>query len=215
MIELDTLNARIISCKECPRLVEYIRSIKKAKRYKEQEYYSKPLPGFGDINARLFIIGLAPAAHGGNRTGRMFTGDSSGDWLIKALYLNGFANRDKSISKDDGLILNDVYITAVVRCAPPNNKPTREELNNCMRYLKEELIILKNVKIVLALGSIAFKAYLSLYNLRLRFYHNASYSIDDKILIASYHPSRQNTQTRRLLWNEWLAVFYRIKQLLE
>ncbi len=143
MIELDKLNTRIISCKECPRLVEYISSIKKARRYKEQEYYSKPLPGFGDINARLLIIGLAPAAHGGNRTGRMFTGDSSGDWLIKALYLNGFANKDKSISKDDGLILNDVYITAVVRCAPPNNKPTREELNNCMRYLKEELIILK------------------------------------------------------------------------
>ena len=214
MNELERLNEKIISCKECPRLVEYIRSIKKAKRYREQEYWSKPLPGFGDINARLLIIGLAPAAHGGNRTGRMFTGDSSGDWLIRALYLNGFANKDTSVSKDDGLVLRDAYITAVVRCAPPNNKPSKEELNNCIKYLKEELKILKHIKIVLTLGSIAFHTYTSLYNLRLRFYHNASYNIDDKILIASYHPSRQNTQTGRLLWDEWLAVFKKVKQMI-
>ena len=214
MNELERLNEKIISCKECPRLVEYIRSIKKAKRYREQEYWSKPLPGFGDINARLLIIGLAPAAHGGNRTGRMFTGDSSGDWLIKALYLNGFANKCNSISRDDGLQLRDAYITAVVRCAPPNNKPSKEELNNCIKYLKEELKILKHIKIVLTLGSIAFHTYTSLYNLRLRFYHNASYNIDDKILIASYHPSRQNTQTGRLLWDEWLAVFKKVKQMI-
>lgn len=215
MNELDDLNARIISCTECSRLVEYVRSIKKARRYRDQEYWTRPLPGFGDLNARILIIGLAPAAHGGNRTGRMFTGDSSGDWLIKALYLNGFANKDTSISNDDGLLLKDVYITAVVRCAPPDNKPNKEELNNCIKYLKEELRILKNIKIVLTLGSIAFKTYTSLYNLRLKFYHNASYNIDGKTLIASYHPSRQNTQTGRLHWDEWLSIFHKVKQLLE
>lgn len=217
MNELDDLNKKIISCKECPRLVEYINNIarKKIRRYKDEEYWAKPLPGFGDPNARLLIIGLAPAAHGGNRTGRMFTGDSSGDWLIKALYLNGFANKDTSISRDDNLLLNDAYITAIVRCAPPNNKPTREEINNCSKYLKEELRILENVKIVLTLGSIAFKVYTSLYKLRLNFYHNAMYKLGDKFLIVSYHPSRQNTQTKRLSWDGWIAIFNKIRELLE
>jgi uracil-DNA glycosylase family 4 len=215
--ELNTLNKQIIECKRCNRLIEYINDVakKKVKRYNNYEYWGKPLPGFGDINARLLIIGLAPAAHGGNRTGRMFTGDSSGDWLIKALYLNGFANKETSMSKDDGLILKDAYITAVVRCAPPNNKPTREEVNDCIIYLKEELKILRNIRIVLTLGSIAFNAYTSLYNKRLKFHHNALYHLNDKTLISSYHPSRQNTQTGRLSWDEWIDVFNRIKSLLE
>ncbi len=216
MNELDDLANRIINCRECNRLIEYISRVssKKVKRYREEHYWAKPLPGFGDINARLLIIGLAPAAHGGNRTGRMFTGDSSGEWLIKALYLTGFANQAYSIKRDDGLILKDAYITAVLRCAPPNNKPTREELMNCSKYLKEELSILKNVKVVLTLGSIAFSTYTSLYNVRLKFAHNASYEIDGKKLIASYHPSRQNTQTRRLSWDSWFAVFANIRSML-
>ena len=159
MNELDQLNYKIYNCKRCPRLINYINSISPKKRYKDQIYWSKPLAGFGDYNARLLIIGLAPAAHGGNRTGRMFTGDSSGDWLIRALYLSGFANKDTSINRDDGLILKDAYITAVVRCAPPNNKLLANEILNCIEYLKEEFAILPNIKIVLTLGSIAFNTY--------------------------------------------------------
>lgn len=214
---IEDLNDRIINCKECKRLVEYINYISKVKikRYKEQEYWGKPLPGFGDINGRLLIIGLAPAAHGGNRTGRMFTGDHSGEWLIKALYLTGFANQPISISKDDGLRLKDVYVTAVVKCAPPKNRPTNEELRNCSKYLKEELSLLKNIKVVLTLGYIAFKTYTALHNLNLRFAHNKIYNIGSLILISSYHPSRHNTQTKRLTWDMWLSIFTKIRSLLE
>ncbi len=211
MNELNQLNNKIYNCRKCSRLISYISSISPKKRYKDQEYWSKPLTGFGDYNAQVFIIGLAPAPHGGNRTGRMFTGDSSGEWLIKALYLTGFANKDTSISNNDGLILNNVYITAVVRCAPPNNKPLTHEIYNCMEYLKEELRILKDIKIILTLGSIAFNTFTLLNNLRLRFYHGAEYNIDGKILLVSYHPSKQNTQTKRLSWDQWLYIFNRIK----
>jgi uracil-DNA glycosylase family 4 len=213
--ELEQLNYKIYNCRQCPRLINYINSISPKKRYKDQIYWSKPLAGFGDYNARLLIIGLAPAAHGGNRTGRMFTGDSSGNWLIRALYLSGFANKDTSINKDDGLILKDAYITAVVRCAPPNNKPLANEIFNCIEYLKEELRILPNIKIVLALGSIAFNTYTLLNKVRLKFYHGAEYNVNSKILLASYHPSRQNTQTKRLSWNSWLDIFNRIKIILK
>ena len=204
----------------------YIRDVarKKVKRFAEWDYWGKPLPGFGDLEAELLIVGLAPAAHGGNRTGRMFTGDSSGNWLAKALYETGFANKPTSESKDDGLELRGAYITAVVRCAPPENKPTREEMENCNRYLIEELRILKNVKVILCLGSIALKGTLMalkrLYpEARLKgvkFGHGLRYEPEGipYTLLTSYHPSKQNTQTGRLKWKEWVRVFEEIRSLL-
>ncbi len=218
MQALHDLNARIIGCKKCPRLAKYIAEVAKTRirRYSDWEYWGKPLPGFGDPDAKLLIIGLAPAAHGGNRTGRMFTGDSSGDWLMRALSESGFANQPTSERRDDGLKLKSAYITAVVRCAPPENKPTKEEIANCSCYLAEELEILKNVKVVLALGVIAFKAYTAMHNINgLRFRHNASYKLSDKTLVASYHPSRQNTQTGKLTWNAWMAVFRKIRRIID
>jgi len=216
MYTLDKLHARIITCQKCPRLVKYVRNVAKVKvkRYRDWEYWSKPLPGFGDPDARLLIIGLAPAAHGGNRTGRMFTGDSSGDWLVRALYENGFANQVSSERKDDGLELKGVYITAILRCAPPENKPTREEIDSCACYLVEELKILKNVNVILALGTLAFNTYTSMHNIKgLKFAHGVFYNLGDITLVASYHPSRQNTQTGKLKWEEWISVFTKIRDL--
>ncbi|MEM2915542.1 MAG: uracil-DNA glycosylase, partial [Candidatus Bathyarchaeia archaeon] len=160
---LKSLAERIISCERCSRLRAYCQKIaqEKKKSFKNWAYWGKPLPGFGDSKAKLLIIGLAPAAHGGNRTGRMFTGDSSGDWLIRALYEVGLANQPLSVNRDDGLKLNSAYITAVVRCAPPGNKPNKDEIANCSLYLAEELRLLKGVMIVLTLGRIAFDTYLS------------------------------------------------------
>ncbi|MFN3621422.1 MAG: uracil-DNA glycosylase, partial [Nitrososphaerales archaeon] len=154
---LNALSAQIIGCNLCPRLTEHRVKValNPPKRYRSEEYWAKPLPGFGDPYAKLLILGLAPAAHGGNRTGRMFTGDSSGTWLIKALYETGFANMPISVSRTDGLILSGVYVTAVVRCVPPANKPLRSEVKNCSQYLKSELELLKDVKAVLALGRLA------------------------------------------------------------
>ena len=146
--EIVSLNKRITECTKCSRLSWYIREVAKNKvrRFRDQEYYGRPLSGFGDTNAKLLIVGLAPAAHGGNRTGRMFTGDSSGDWLAKVMHKHGFASIPTSQSRDDGLVLHNAYITAAVRCAPPENKPTREEMNNCFGYMQEEMQILKNKK---------------------------------------------------------------------
>ena len=217
MQALDELNARIIACKKCPRLAKYIREIAKEKvrRYSDWEYWGRPLPGFGDPDAKLLIIGLAPAAHGGNRTGRMFTGDSSGDWLMRALHESGFANQSTSERNDDGLKLNGVYITAIVRCAPPKNKPTRTEIENCSCYLAEELKLLKNVKVVLTLGALAFNTYTSLCNIKgVKFAHGALYDINGITLLASYHPSRQNTQTGKLKWNQWINVFTKIRKII-
>ncbi len=183
------------------------------------DYWGKPVPGFGDPQASLLIIGLAPAAHGANRTGRMFTGDSSGQWLVKALYETGLANQPYTVSKDDGLKLKSVYVTAVVRCAPPKNRPTSEEIDNCSEYLSEELRILKKVKVVLTLGRIAFESYLKLVNgremHRLRFGHGKVYRLShgSPTLVASYHPSRQNTQTGRLTWRMWMKVFRKVRSL--
>jgi uracil-DNA glycosylase family 4 len=218
MRSLEVLNARIITCKKCPRLAKYIANVAKAKvrRYNEWDYWGRPLHGFGDPDAKLLIIGLAPAAHGGNRTGRMFTGDSSGDWLIRALHENDFANQPASENRDDGLKLKSAYITAIVRCAPPENKPTRQEIANCSCYLSEEIKILNNVRVVLTLGSLAFNTYTTMQNINgLKFKHNVSYQISDKILIASYHPSRQNTQTRKLTWNAWMDVFRKIRKIID
>ncbi|MEM1941265.1 MAG: uracil-DNA glycosylase [Candidatus Nitrosocaldus sp.] len=220
---IDSLNEAIVSCRACERLVryrEYVASVK-VKRFRDWEYWSKPVPGFGDSNARLLIIGLAPAAHGANRTGRMFTGDSSGSWLIKALYETGFTNKPTSMSRDDGLILCDVYITAVLRCAPPDNRPSRSEIGNCMIYLVHETSLLKNVRMVLTLGAIAFNAYCSINGISgLRFRHGSSYAVRDRegrtiTLLSSYHPSRQNTQTGRLSWSMWIDIFRRIRLMLD
>jgi uracil-DNA glycosylase family 4 len=217
----EALSKRIISCRKCPRLIDYISKIsrEKTRRYSEWSYWGCPLPGFGDPEARLLVIGLAPAAHGGNRTGRMFTGDSSVDWLMRALHETGFANQSESVSVDDGLRLKSAYVTAVVRCAPPGNKPLAEEIMNCSDYLREEARILTEVDTVLTLGRIAFDAYVR-YILpktakRPRFMHGGLYVFRDlPSLITSYHPSRQNTQTGRLTWEMWMEVFKRIKQIM-
>ena len=211
---LVVLQERVIACARCPRLVEYRQKVAREKRrmFRDQEYWGKPLPSFGDSNASLLIVGLAPAAHGGNRTGRMFTGDRSGDFLYRALYEAGFSNQALSVRRHDGLKLAGCYITAALRCAPPKNKPLPEEMRNCRPYLAEELDLLKGVRAVLALGRIAFDAYLKViqetrptgfekFPLRsFRFAHGASYEFPAGLprLFASYHPSQQNTQTGRL-----------------
>ncbi|MEO9295952.1 MAG: uracil-DNA glycosylase [Nitrososphaera sp.] len=210
MHELDRLNNRAVKCRECPRLAEYIRRVgkEKVRRYAGEDYWAKPLPSWGDPDARLLIVGLAPAAHGGNRTGRMFTGDSSGDWLARAMHEAGFAARPESRARDDGQILTDAYITAAVRCAPPDNKPLPSEIAACSQYLAAELQLLKNVKVVLALGRIAFDAYCRVAGLKgLKFSHGARYDRGGRTLIASYHPSRQNTNTGRLTWEMWAEIF--------
>lgn len=212
---LSGLNEKIINCKRCPRLSKYTRKVAKSKvkRFSDQDYWGRPLPGFGDVNAGLFIIGLAPAAHGGNRTGRMFTGDSSGDWLAKALYDNGFATQSSSQHRNDGFALTGAYITAAARCAPPENRPLKEELQNCRPYLENEMQILRNIKVIICLGRIAFDACCKLLEIKnAKFAHKGVYSHNNLTIIYSYHPSRQNTQTGRLKWNEWNAVFVLAKK---
>jgi uracil-DNA glycosylase len=214
---LQRLNSDIIKCKKCPRLASYIRKIadEKVKRFNNERYWGRPLTGFGDFHARLFIIGLAPAAHGGNRTGRMFTGDSSGDWVAKALYENGFASQPTSLRADDGLRLIDAYITASVRCAPPQNKPTKEEFENCFPYLKEEFSLLKEVKVIVCLGRIAFDTCCNLFHITgVDFSHGKSFTHQHLTIICSYHPSRQNTQTGRLTWKQWSMIFAKAKKIL-
>jgi uracil-DNA glycosylase family 4 len=222
-IALDKLREEVVSCRKCPRLMRHVRTVvvHSPRRYREWTYWGKPLPGFGDPHAKLLIIGLAPAAHGGNRTGRMFTGDSSGDWLVRALYETGFANQPSSVSKDDGLRLISTYITAAVRCAPPKNKPTRQEVLNCSEYLAEELKLLKEVRVVLTLGRIAFEGYLRHLDTEsktgLKFRHEliCRPMMRGPLLAVSYHPSRQNTQTGRLTWRMWIRTFKRISQILD
>ncbi len=224
----DDLVGEIVTCGICPRLVAYRQEIARLKRraYRDWDYWGRPVPGFGDRNARLLIVGLAPGAHGANRTGRMFTGDSSGDTLYAALHRAGFANQPTSRHRDDGLALRDAFITAVARCAPPDNKPTRQELLNCRGYLARELALLPSVRVVLALGWIAFEGYLDLLKALGRyphdrphpkFGHGAVYEFDSPlpVLVASYHPSRQNTQTGRLTSAMLDQVFRRICQLLD
>jgi uracil-DNA glycosylase family 4 len=215
--KLYGINHKVIECTCCPRLSQYIKQIgqEKVKRFISEEYWARPLPSWGDPNARLLIVGLAPAAHGGNRTGRMFTGDGSGDWLARAMYESGFANMPTSRSKDDGLVLKDAYITAAIRCAPPDNKPLTIELMNCSQYLVSELQILKDIKVILMLGKVGFDAYCRAAGLRkLRFSHGASYEINGKMLLASYHPSRQNTNTGKLTWHMWFDIFKKARSIL-
>jgi uracil-DNA glycosylase len=208
--DVQALSQRVIACTACPRLIDYCRQVARDKRrmYRDSEYWGKPLPGFGDPEAELLLVGLAPAAHGGNRTGRMFTGDRSGDFLYRALYEAGWANQPQSCDRSDGLALRDCYITAAVRCAPPDNKPLPEELRRCRRWLEAEIKLLKRVRAVLALGRIAFDAYLNtVYRAdtfprrsAMQFAHGAAFDLPDGLprLFASYHPSQQNTQTGRL-----------------
>jgi uracil-DNA glycosylase family 4 len=223
---LTTLQRQILRCTQCPRLVEYRARVAREKRrqYQQEEYWGKPLPSFGDAQARLLIVGLAPAAHGGNRTGRMFTGDQSGDWVYRTLHRFGFANQPTSQHRDDGLHLHDAYITAAARCVPPDNKPSTAELAACRPYLVRELALLRRVRVVVPLGKIAFEAYfaarralgLPLPDVRPHFGHNSATLLPDGVLLlASYHPSRQNTQTGRLTQAMFEAIFARVRQELD
>lgn len=217
LVTINSINREIIDCVRCKRLVSYTRLVgkNKVRRYSNEEYWAKPVTGFGDTDANLLIIGLAPGAHGANRTGRLFTGDHSGQWLMKALYEIGFSNMPFSVSAKDGLILKNVFITSCLRCAPPSNKPLNSELENCSSYLVKELEILKKVKVVITLGHIAFQTYCKINELKkLQFYHLAKYRINDKHLIVSYHPSRQNTNTQKLTWPMWINVFDLAKTIL-
>jgi uracil-DNA glycosylase family 4 len=197
-------------------------ALEKRRAYRDWQYWGLPVPSFGDPEARILVVGLAPAAHGANRTGRMFTGDRSGIWLYRALYKVGLANQPDSVSRDDGLQLNGVYIAAAVRCAPPDNKPLPEEMRNCRPYLDRELDLLPNLKVVVALGKIAFDTYLDLLKLRgvirsrapFAFAHDAQFAVapGQPVLISSYHPSQQNTSTGKLTEKMLLAVFRRAKR---
>ena len=203
----DTLRhvtEEVVACRRCPRLVAWREQVARDSpaRFKGQDYWARPVPGFGDPKARLLVVGLAPAAHGGNRTGRAFTGDRSGEWLYRGLYRAGFANQPESTSRDDGLKLIGAYIAAVVRCAPPTNKPTPEERDNCIGYLEREMQLLKDVRVVVALGSFAWDGFLRAAaalghkpSRKPRFGHAARATIGPWTLLGSYHPSQQNTFT--------------------
>ena len=217
MTGLEILARDVTACERCPRLREHCLEIARVKRraYRDQEYWGRPVPGFGDPKARLLILGLAPGAHGANRTGRMFTGDRSGEFLFRALHETGFASQAESVSRDDGLYLIDCYITASARCAPPDNKPTPEEVRQCRPYLERELKLLKQTRVVVALGGLAFGNYLADRGVRLKFGHGAEARIDDHWLIGSYHPSQQNTQTGRLTREMLHDVFAQARRRLE
>ena len=219
--ELEKLQTKIVHCRKCPRLVAYLKDIseRRPKRFREWEYWAKPLPSFGDPGARVLIVGLAPAANGGNRTGRMFTGDRSGEWLFGALHQFGFANHPNSLRQDDDFALKDCYITATIRCAPPDNKPLPEEIANCRPYLLTELDLLENVKVIVPLGQIAFAQTLRSLRMKgieipsLAFGHGKVYTLSNgRTLITTYHPSQQNTQTGRLTKPMFHQIFEMIKE---
>jgi uracil-DNA glycosylase family 4 len=207
-MEIERLNQTIIRCRKCPRLVEFreMVAIKKKKAYRDWVYWGRPVPAFGDITGRVLVVGLAPGPHGSNRTGRMFTGDASGVFLFSALHRAGFANQSESSSREDGLKVHDMLISAVCRCAPPENKPNGDEINNCVPYLEQEIRLMKNLQGLVALGRIAFDNCLKIYRRwgmevpRFEFMHGGVYRLGERKpwLIASYHPSQQNTQTGRL-----------------
>jgi len=221
---LADLNATIPACTRCPRLREYCVEVARAKKreFQDWEYWGRPVPGFGDAGARLLIVGLAPAAHGANRTGRMFTGDSSGNWLYEALFRQGFANQPDSTSRNDSLQLHDCYLGAAARCAPPDNKPAPIELANCRPYLEAELTLLRRIQVVVVLGRIAWESYLKAAGwwARLKpaerppFGHGREHRFTSGItMISSFHPSRQNTNTGKLTREMWHAIFRRAREL--
>ena len=223
MNELEKLNKEIITCRKCPRLVEWREEVARVKRkaYKDQEYWGKPVPGFGDPQARVLVVGLAPGAHGSNRTGRNFTGDASGGFLYPALHRAGFANQALAESRSDGLILKDLYITSSGRCAPPDNKPSPEELNTCQPFLERELEILKP-KVIVCLGRIAFERILRIYsdhrerNSAWKFGHGATYQLENGTwVLCSYHPSQQNTLTGKLTVKMFDDIWKKAKSLVE
>lgn len=224
---LALLEREIVACNLCARLRAHCTDVAAVKRraFREQEYWGRPVPGFGDPAARLLVLGLAPAAHGANRTGRVFTGDRSGDWLFRAMHEAGFASQPHSTHREDGLALHDAWVSASVRCAPPDNKPTPEEIVTCRAYLLRELAALPNLKVVLALGKLAFDNYLDVLRragvIRSRsafvFGHDREHVVapDQPVLVSSYHPSQQNTSTGKLTAPMLLAVFLRARRLLE
>ena len=218
--KLEKLHDEVIQCRKCARLVAWREEVARVKRkaYRDQEYWGKPVPGFGDPEARIFVVGLAPGAHGSNRTGRNFTGDASGGFLYPALYRAGFASQPTAVSRDDGLMLRDVYLAASARCVPPENKPTLEEMDNCQPYLERELEILKP-RVIVCLGRIAFDRVLRLYSVRnpaWKFGHGALFQIDSgPWILCSYHPSQQNTLTGRLTAPMFDAVWAKAKSLVE
>jgi len=221
---LELLQQEIIECQRCPRLREHCATVASVKRraYRDEEYWGRPVPAFGDPKARLLILGLAPGAHGSNRTGRMFTGDSSGVILYRALYRAGFASQAESVSREDGMVLRDAFITASARCAPPGNKPTPEELRNCRPFLEREIDLMPGLKVVVALGKIAFDTYLDLLKRRgviqtraaFVFGHDLEYRVGpgEPWLISSYHPSQQNTSTGKLTEKMLVDVFKRAQK---
>ncbi len=227
--DLLALNAELLTCRKCPRLVAWREQVARTKRraYKDWEYWGKPVPGFGDAHARVLVVGLAPGAHGSNRTGRQFTGDGSGDFLYPALYRAGFANQPGSQSRDDGLILTDMYIAPVCRCAPPGNKPLPEEMANCQPYLERELALLRP-KVIVVLGRIAFERVLRIYALRsveYSFSHGAAHPLNTNLpgtnlpitnswLVCSYHPSQQNTLTGKLTVEMFDSLWQKVNALL-
>ena len=223
-IWLSNLNSELLACTRCPRLVAYREQIAREKRraYRDWDYWGKPVPGFGDPHARVVVLGLAPGAHGSNRTGRPFTGDASGNFMYPVLHETGFASQSTATDRNDGLVLKNLYITAAVRCAPPDNKPSPQELANCAPYLDRELQGLRNAKVIVALGKIGFDAFLNYIKrsgiLKSKagyvFQHGASYQLpDSKILLASYHPSNQNTQTGKLTRQMFVGIFREAAQL--
>ncbi len=225
-MDWKTLNQQISSCRKCPRLVAWRERVAQEKRaaFRNQDYWGKPVPGFGDLHARVMVVGLAPGAHGSNRTGRMFTGDASGDFLFPALYREGFCNRSAAAQRDDGLEMRDVFITAGGRCAPPQNKPTRQELLNCRSFLLQEIDLLPNLQGFIALGGIAFQHLLEImqthygvvFPSKPKFAHGAFYRFTNAPwLLASYHPSRQNTQTGRLTKEMFDGIWKTARRLLE
>jgi uracil-DNA glycosylase len=221
--DLASITAEVVSCRACPRLVEWRERVAVEKRaaFADETYWGRPLPSFGDPDAHIVVVGLAPAAHGGNRTGRMFTGDRSGDWLYASLYRCGFANQPLSVSRDDGLRLNDVFIAAAVRCAPPANKPLPIERDRCLPYLERELAVLPNARVIVALGAFAWDAVLravadlghQTFAPKPRFGHMAEADLGPYALLGSYHPSQQNTFTGKLTEAMTDDVFTRARAL--
>jgi len=216
---LNALNASVVRCRRCPRLVAWREEVAVAKRasFADDDYWGRPIPGFGDERARVVVLGLAPAAHGGNRTGRIFTGDRSGDWLFRSLHRAGYANQATSVSRDDGLRLKDCYVCAAVRCAPPANRPTPQERDNCLPYFVRELELLERAKVIVCLGSFAWDAALrAIGNVpkpKPRFTHMSEAAVGRFVLLGSYHPSQQNTFTGKLTEPMLDAVFARAKAL--
>jgi uracil-DNA glycosylase family 4 len=223
-VELKNLQNLVVECQKCPRLVAYLKEVSnhKPKRYRDWDYWSKPLPSFGDPDARVLIIGLAPAAQGGNRTGRMFTGDRSGEWLFNALYEFGFANQPNSLRREDGFKLDGCYITATIRCAPPKNKPLPEETENCRPYFLKELDLLKKIEVLVPLGQIALTQTLRTLRQKglgippLAFGHGKVYPLPNRqTIITTYHPSQQNTQTGKLTRLMFHQIFKMVRNKLK